>query len=446
MPLRQRPTIPAYRPVALFLTIALVLGALLACQLPAPVVPTAGATPSGAPPASATARPTILAPTAPAPSAEPTEGANEAHLPLLQGGSGAPSPAASAAPGGAYPYPLATPSATATPPSTPTPGPSPTRTTRPTNTPIPWPDPLDQPSASKLGLHVQGNNSPDIMRFIRGYRPAVAKGMDDLGFLAEVKQLSPSTVTVGRVTLDEQNTSGDPVERARAYVAMNLASYRNYPGVDYWEGLNEPGVSGRMDWYAAFEAERVRLMAAQGLRCAVGAFSTGTPEYHEMEAFLPAIRAAKEHGGILTLHEYDAPLFNRSVGQGLPGVGARPDRGPLALRYRWWYEDFLKPRGLVIPLVISEAGVDGKVTNRPGPGDGLGWRDFSTYWSKEAGLGGNDVNTYLEQLAWYDSEVRKDDYVLGFAVFTAGAMSDDWKSYDITFILRQIAQYVVKQR
>jgi len=355
---------------------------------------------------------------------------SEAHLPLVQGGEDSPTPSAMTV--DAYPYPLPT-----------TPGPSPTPTTRPTNTPIPWPDPLDHPSASKLGLHVQWNNSPNIMRFIRNYRPAVVKAMDDVGFMAEVKEESPSTVTVARLSVDEQNTEGDPVERARAYVAMNLETYKSNPAVDYWEGLNEPGVRGRMDWYAAFEVERVRLMAEHGLRCAVGAFSAGTPEYNEIEAFLPAIRAAKEHGGILTLHEYDAPLFDRSVGQGVPGAAAYADRGPLALRYRYWYEDFLKPRDLVIPLVISEAGVDGIVANRPGP-EGRGWRDFSTYWSKQ-GLGGDDVQTYLSQLAWYDGEVRKDHYVLGFAVFTAGAMNEDWRSYDITSILRHIAHYIVKQ-
>ncbi len=419
------------------LAFALALSIFLACQGPSPVAPTAGQAPSATrQAATATSRRPGGVPATPALAAEATApvGAagerSEAHLPLVQGGEDSPTPSAMTV--DAYPYPLPT-----------TPGPSPTPTTRPTNTPIPWPDPLDQPSASKLGLHVQWNNSPNIMRFIRNYRPAVVKAMDDVGFMAEVKEESPSTVTVARLSVDEQNTEGDPVERARAYVAMNLETYKSNPAVDYWEGLNEPGVRGRMDWYAAFEVECVRLMAEHGLRCALGAFSVGTPEYNEIEAFLPAIRAAKEHGGILTLHEYDAPLFDRSVGQGVPGAAAYADRGPLALRYRYWYEDFLKPRDLVIPLVISEAGVDGIVANRPGP-EGRGWRDFSTYWSKQ-GLGGDDVQTYLSQLAWYDGEVRKDHYVLGFAVFTAGAMNEDWRSYDITSILRHIAHYIVKQ-
>jgi hypothetical protein len=74
-----------------------------------------------------------------------------------------------------------------------------------------------------------------------------------------------------------------------------------------------------MAWYAQFEAERVRLMASYGLKCAVGSFSTGVPEWDRFAAFLPAIQAAKQYDGIFTVHEYDAPTMERSVGCQLPG-------------------------------------------------------------------------------------------------------------------------------
>ncbi|MCD6521049.1 MAG: hypothetical protein J7M05_14115 [Anaerolineae bacterium] len=274
-------------------------------------------------------------------------------------------------------------------------------------------------------------------------KPAVVKAVDDLGFLEEVKQVSPSTVTIGRLAGPEQHISmeGDPRAAARAFVARNLETYLLNPAVDYWEGVNEPSVQGKMAWFAAFEAERAQAMAEHDLRVAVGAFSTGVPEWDEFAEFIPAIEAAKMYGGILTVHEYDAPTLDRSFGAGLPGHPDYPDRGALALRYRWWYEDFLKPRDLVIPLVISELGVDGTVGNRPGP-PGRGWRDFIGYW-KEKGLGGDGVQIYIRQLAWYDAQVRQDSYVLGFAVFTAGAMNEEWQSYDITSILRCIARDII---
>ena len=329
------------------------------------------------------------------------------------------------------PTPIATPEPTSTPAPTPTPTP-------------PWPEPLEKPGRSKLGLHVQWNNSPDIMEFVRRTKPAVVKSVGDLGFLAEVKEVSPSTVTIARLDKASQKMEGDPVQAARAFVAENLEQFRLNPAVDYWEGYNEPGVRGRMEWYAAFEAERARLMAEHGFRAAVGVFSAGVPEWEEFAAFLPAIQAAQRYNGILTLHEYDAPTMDRSVGAGLPGRPGYANRGALALRYRWWYEDFLKPRGLVVPLVISEAGIDGGIPDRPGP-EGRGWRDFTDYW-KTHDLGDDSVRVYIRQLAWYDNELRQDNYVIGFTVFTAGAMSEYWKSYDITHILRQVAAYVVSQR
>ena len=333
------------------------------------------------------------------------------------------------------------PSATATPspePATPVPAQAP-----PTPTPTPeWPEPLSQPGQSKLGIHVQVNNDPRIMAFIRVVKPRVVKGVDDLGFLAEVKQVSPQTVTIGRFSDVSQDMEGDPVEAARAFVAKFLSRYQSYSGIDYWEGMNEPVVRGRMQWYTTFEVERVRLMASYGLKCAIGSFSTGVPEWDEFEAFLPAIRAAQANGGILSLHEYDAPTMNRSIGVALPGRAPVSDRGPLTLRYRWWYEDILIPRGLAIPLVITELGVDGGVYDRPGP-SGDGWLDFVDYWRSQ-GLDPDGVTEYLNQLSWYDNEMRRDSYVLGGVIFTAGSVSN-MTSFEIRDLLRPLAYYHAAQ-
>ena len=200
--------------------------------------------------------------------------------------------------------------------SEPTPTPAPTKTTKPTKTPkptptptLPWPEALDQPSHSKIGIHVQWNNDSEIMEFVRRMKPAVVKSVGDFGFMAELKEVSPSTVTIGRLYSD-QPMDGDPDERARAFVEQNLATYQSNPAVDYWEGYNEPGVGDKMAWYAQFEAERVRIMASYGLKCAVGAFSTGVPEWDQFADFLPAIRAAKQYGGILPSTSTTRPPWN----------------------------------------------------------------------------------------------------------------------------------------
>lgn len=324
----------------------------------------------------------------------------------------------------------------------PTPEPEATPTPTPIPTPV-WPEPLSAPGPSKLGLHVVRNNSPLIMEFIRRVRPAVVKAVDDVGWLGDVKLVSPETVTIGRLAPTHQDMNGDPAVAAQAFVAEQMARYQLNPGVDYWEGWNEPDPNEKMGWYAAFEAERARLMAQHGFRVAVGGFAAGVPEYDEFVAFIPAIEVAARYGGILTLHEYGAPTLDFAVGSALPGRPAYADRGILALRYRWWYRDFLVPRGLDIPLVISEAGIDGVLMagQRPGP-NGLGWQEFSDYWDHQGIVGG--IEGYIRQLAWYDAELRQDEYVIGFSLFTAGAIGQ-WMTYDVTNYLPQLAFYVAGQ-
>jgi len=355
------------------------------------------------------------------------------------------------------------------PPAVPTPGPSivptatpdlPTNTPRPTHTPIPTATseatattyasyiptllPSNELGPSKLGLHVIRNNDPGINEFVRLGQPSVIKALDNFGYAAEIKALSPRTIVVGRLNEAAQNYAGTPEEAARDFVNSQLDQYLANPAVDYWEGWNEPDPNlDNMPWFTRFEQERVRLLAQHGLRAAIGGFPAGVPEMDEFALFLPAIETAVEYHGILTLHEYSAPEMTYLYGDPLPGYPAYPDRGSLTFRYRWYYKEFLEPAGLVIPLVISEAGIDGIIGNRPGP-DGAGWQDFQSYWVQQ-GWGATGPEAFINQLAWYDNGVRQDGYVIGFTVFTAGALGQ-WMSYDINSILPNLTAYVVSQQ
>lgn len=305
---------------------------------------------------------------------------------------------------------------------------------------IPDLPPTNELGPSKLGLHVNRPNSPAIMAFVREAQPAVMKGVADLGWLADVRRESPRTIIIGRIPVERQEYQGEPEEEARKMVAAQLEEYQNNPWVDYWEGWNEPDPNmERMEWYARFEAERVRQLAQHGLKAAIGGFPAGVPEIDEFALFVPAIRVAKEHRGILTLHEYAAPDITYLFGDPLPGGIAYPDRGSLMFRYRHYYRDILEPNDLVIPLVISEAGIDGIIGGRPGPA-GQGWRDFQDFWV-EQGWGVSGPEAFIRQLNWYDNGVRTDGYVIGFTVFTAGG-AQRWETYDLNPILPELAAYV----
>ncbi len=341
------------------------------------------------------------------------------------------------------PVPTSTPVTPPTPTSTATPSITATPTRYVSQIPYDLP-PSEELGPSKMGLHVIQNNNPAIMEFVRQAQPAVMKSVGDFGFLEEVKEVSPRTITIGRFPASNQQIAGNPEEAAREFVAEQLHIYEQNPYVDYWEGWNEPDPNlDGMPWYARFEQERVREMAKHGYRAAIGGFATGVPEMDEFALFVPAVRTAMEHNGILTLHEYGAPTMDYLYGDPLPGYPSYPDRGSLAFRYRWYYRDILEPNGLVIPLAITEQGIDGIIGGRPGP-DGLGWRDFQDYWTEMGAWGSEGVQAYVNQLAWYDAGVRQDGYVIGFTIFTAGG-SDRWRTYEVNGILPQLAAYAQSQ-
>jgi hypothetical protein len=286
-----------------------------------------------------------------------------------------------------------------------------------------------------LGLFV-GWYYPQIMDLVATGNVALLKTLElDPSFLAEVKARSPQTIIVGRVTMGQVDLNRDDMAaegRRAAEAVLPLALDARRSGlVDAWEGFNEPvpGDEGQMAKLAALEVERVRLLAENGLRSAVGNFGTGQPPLEWWPAFRPALEAAHEHGGYLALHEYSAPtIWYHTNRQPLDFRADPADEGWLTLRYRKVYRQYLQPWGLNLPLVLTECGVDGLVTDRPGPPGG-GWKDFAGYWA-ELGMGWDTPGNYVEQLAWYDAELQLDGYVLGAAIFAMTAF-DGWQSYEL---------------
>jgi hypothetical protein len=316
-----------------------------------------------------------------------------------------------------------------------TPGPEASPTPAPSATPTPLATPFPAGPPSKLGLFVAWYH-PQIMDLISTRNVALLKTLElDPNFLADVKARSPETIIVGRALLRQLDLSQvDPLAAARSAVEaiLPLALDERRKGlVDAWEGHNEPVASdeGQMRKLGELEAERVRLLARHGLRAVVGNFGTGQPPLEWWPAFRPAIEAAVAHGGYLGLHEYSAPTIWFNTNRAPFDFGAaRSDEGWLTLRYRKVYGQYLLPWGLGLPLLMTECGIDGMVTDRPGP-PGRGWKDFGGYWA-ELGMGRNAPGKYVEQLAWYDSQLHLDDYVQGAAIFVMTGFQE-WDSYQI---------------
>lgn len=340
--------------------------------------------------------------------------------------------------------PTVAPTDTLEPTETPTPA-EPTATPKPPPTPTPTATRFPAGPPSKLGF-VVARNDPQLFKLLETKGVAAVCTLElDVNFAAQIKQTSPHTLLIGRLPHLEQVqlSSLDPIPAAQRFfneLMVVAGDERRRRYFDAWQSYNEPvpGNLEEMQRLADFEAERTRLLGAEGIRSIIGNFGTGQPSgpgnepFGMWSAFLPAMQAAKEYNGWLGLHEYSAPtIYHKSTRehQGrYPGVTPE-DSGWLTLRYRQVYNQILKPANLAIPLVFTELGVDGLVDNRPGPPEARGWQDFQAYW-RDNGFGLWGPGAYIEQLVWFDEAMRQDSYVLGGCIFTL-AGSDGWQSYDI---------------
>ena len=326
--------------------------------------------------------------------------------------------------------------ATPKPRRTPTPTRRPTRTPTATPTPTPTPTPYPPGPPSKLGIFTT-RADPQINTLIQTGKPALVKTLDlDPNLGRFVKENSPTTIVIGRLPLDQLDLTADPRPLARN-VAGKLLEYASEPVrhayYDAWEAYNEPVADtiDKMKRLADLEAERTRLLGDQGVRSVVGNFAAGHPPLELWQYFEPALAAVRQYNGYLGVHEYSAPVMQWAFGalQSTPGSD-EGDEGWLTIRYRKSYRHFLSPMGYGnLPLLITECGVDGTIQPRPGPAKAMGWKDFEMYWLSN-GLRDDMPGVYMDQLIWYDSELQKDQYVKGAAIFAAGA-SGGWESYEI---------------
>jgi hypothetical protein len=276
---------------------------------------------------------------------------------------------------------------------------------------------------SKLGLHtLRPDGAVTFVQAVHdaGAHVALVKALDEFGYLRQVKTISPETITVGRSTvLQGIAPTGSPADVARTVMAQHMPRWQYEKDVvDYWEVLNEcrpPTMAGHV-WLAQFFIAAMEIAEQNDYRLAIFSYSTGVPQWHDWEAIVETsvFARARAGGHVLALHEYDWPVIAQRWGEPTEDLPPQEDRGGLAARYRYLYRDFLIPRGEVTPLVITECGLDPVVGGPPGDGP----------WQQR----------YVQEMAWYDTKLREDDYVLGAAMFSIGTF-DQWERYDYGALL-----------
>ena len=269
-----------------------------------------------------------------------------------------------------------------------------------------------------LGAHVNALMS-GLAEAITAWKPPLVVSLDHADSWHGIKAQSPNTLLVGRTYQPHEpdfNDKGlDPLLAARGQCDTILPwAERMGETYSFWQGVNEPVVQSAeaMQRLSDFEAERAQIMNSHGFRVVVGSFSVGNPsQLAWWKHFLPALEAVREFKGALALHEYAWPsldhespwylLRHRKVYGGDPA-------------HQW---SGLPAHLKTVPLLITECGLDGGIEPGFPP---RGWK--ARYTSDQ----------FLQQLAWYDTELQKDPYVVGAALYCCCSIGDpEWASFNI---------------
>ena len=290
---------------------------------------------------------------------------------------------------------------------------------------------------SKIGIHaIYPNQVIPLVRAARdrGVSWPLVKGVDNAGIALDVKQISPSTLTITRFVNIAEDAAQDVdhwslsdmrqhAQAAIAFIADRLNAEER-AAADWLEPLNEadpPGVAG---WraFGKYLCEVVREADRRGLKVALPGFNSGTPEWDEMNAFAESglFALMRDGGHILTTHEgmVRGQPVDVGFGEPIPGAPHVVGAGSICFRYRYLYA-LLASRGEVVPLVISEF---------------YGGGSYSLPADEQVG-----------RFAWYDHEARKNPYVLAALPFTVDP-SGAWVRQDYTYAYPAVLDYLVQEK
>ncbi len=295
----------------------------------------------------------------------------------------------------------------------------------------------DNAPGSKLGIHLIARYS-DGARKIAAANLPVMKVLDLHGEMAKAvadyKTRHPRGIVVLRVYAPVRyKMEDDPEEKAAEYWEKVLwpqlsrvpESVRRQ--VDYVEGPNEGGECPTWEsvdsarWFCRFWLALSPRIALKGHKPCIGSIAVGnppgTPEEVEQKlaAFVPALRQARKLGGAWSYHAYTLD-YSTDVAH----------ENWYSLRYRRFYDLFKQkyPDLASLPLILTEGGVD-----KDGTPSTSGWQARGS------------AEEYERWLRWFDSEIRKDPYVLGITLFQIGDIHG-WPSFDLEPISDWMAGYL----
>lgn len=288
----------------------------------------------------------------------------------------------------------------------------------------------------KYGFHVNRTGN-DVFDAIRRIKPKMIKMLDyDIGFWTRVREVHPDVFLIARdyVPNPEQDRfASDPAGAGARYAERILGlevNQNNFNGrrlIDGWETYNEL-LFGHSDndlkkKYDDFQVAFAEQIKRAGFEPVAMNFATGNMLGEDFLNFFPGTLESCRYLGF---HEYDWPTMWRIHEQNIK----EKDEGGmwLCLRYRRIMNDVRQRYGDRHIVVMTECGMTQGVQGGPDVGP---WHE-----SKPV-----SEQSYWDSLMWYNSELMKDDYVMGAALFVVGAV-EPWHSFEhLGGIMNRLEQF-----
>lgn len=275
---------------------------------------------------------------------------------------------------------------------------------------------------SKYGLHIN-NWTEDADKFAE-CQPAVMKSIDhNPDRLARFRAISPGTLWIGRVYLDNEAFES-PLADARRVAGAILKGLRGCR-YDVLEGINEPDIGEdieRAKHLCEFNIELARLLHGGGFQYAAYSFAATRPHL----ALWPYLEPALLESDYLAMHAYGpGPLYHE------------PYWYAFAYRLSW---KALKPPNNMWPNMPNLRGI---LLTEYGIARGLKWTDKDVGWKANEGPQVTPEG-YLNELIVADGEF--DPYIKGATIFQTGDTSGKWQTFEIKELLPAIRQHIVAYR
>ncbi len=308
----------------------------------------------------------------------------------------------------------------------------------------------------KYGFHINGPRR-DAFDAVLRMRPRIVKTLDfSVEAMKNIRREIPDVFLIGRLTVQPQdfgqlyNTNApmstriqqarqkgrEMAERIlREEVNKDIHHVNGRRIFSAWESLNEifpESVSvDEQRLYDDYQVAFGQRMRSAGFEAIGMNFATGNFRgKHFVDNFPGTLETYKYLG----FHEYDWPTMDRlhKIGLNEPstpknikdrvpltGEGRGNDGMWLTLRYRrTLFEGVRQKYGDKHTAIITECGMTQGVQGGPDLGP----------WDPNHPI---PIDNYWQSLMWYNSELMKDDYVMGACLFVTGAAGNpDWETFE----------------